>query len=323
MVKFCPNCGFKLEKKYKFCPECGFNIESVDEINSDLKNSYAKTAQNSQEALTPVICENCGEENNPENTQCSSCGIKLRNSTAASSNKTSAGKKSSEKSYSNKSLPPVKSVDKKQATGKINNNSKEIKKLNNIKTITVVSVAFGIAIIILIFSGALNSLVLPSGESAANKSQNTSSGVDLGNLDKINSLEAQIKSNPQDTAAILELAHLKNDSGLYEQAIKNYKQYLALVPKDPDARIDMGICYYNLQNYQTAIDEMEQAIKYDPKHQIGYLDLGIVNLAAGNLEKSKEMLKKAVQLDPNSEYGKKAEELLKSHSSNENKNGGQ
>ena len=26
--KFCPECGFKLDKEYKFCPECGFRLQS-------------------------------------------------------------------------------------------------------------------------------------------------------------------------------------------------------------------------------------------------------------------------------------------------------
>ena len=323
MAKFCPNCGFKLDSDYKFCPDCGFKIESVKESDSNRQISSDKIIHEDEKIVNPIICENCGEENDPSNIECSSCGIKLRNVKTVQNTSSSSEKPKDAPSYPKRKSHSPKTVNKKPFTGKPPINPAVNKKLNNIKIITVVSIGLGLAIIILIFSGALNSLVLPSGETATSQKQNTTSGVDLSNLQKINSLETQIKNNPQDTTSILELAHLKNDAGLYDQAIINYKQYLALVPKDPDARIDMGICYYNLQNYDTAIKEMEQAITYDPKHQIGYLDLGIVNLAAGNLDKSKEMLKKAVELDPNSDYGKKAEELLKSHSTTENKNGGQ
>ena len=126
-------------------------------------------------------------------------------------------------------------------------------------------------------------------------------------------LEAKIKSNPEDYKSLLELAHLKNDSGLFEAAIKNYKTYLVKNPKDADARVDMGVCYFNLKDYPNAIIEMETAIKYVPNHQIAHLNLGIVNLSAGNLEVSKEWLKKAVDLNPTSEVGKKAEQLLNNH----------
>ena len=319
MVKFCPECGVKLDSEYKFCPECGFDLSKIPEqksgggSNSDFKSSNKN--------VEVIICDNCGEENDPSSDLCSSCGVKLAghkeireysslsddvklkttiNKTGKKNKKSAAGKKHSSK--------PAEKVSAE-------------KKLNTAKFITISAIGLGIAFVILLFSGILNTVVIP--DSGNNVSQqSSSSGVDLSNLQKINSLENQVKSNPADTAAILELAHLKNDAGMYQQAIANYKQYLALVPKDPDARIDMGVCYYNLQDYNTAAKEMELAIKYDPKHQIGYLNLGIVNLTAGKMEKAREWLRKAVQLDPKSEYGKKAEELLKSHVNTNQMNGG-
>ena len=32
--KFCPECGFKLDKEYKFCPECGFKLQSESKSNA-------------------------------------------------------------------------------------------------------------------------------------------------------------------------------------------------------------------------------------------------------------------------------------------------
>ena len=142
---------------------------------------------------------------------------------------------------------------------------------------------------------------------------NTNSGVNLNNMQMINDLEAKIKQNPEDYKSLLELAHLKNDSGLFEAAIQNYKTYLDKNPKDADARVDMGVCYFNLRDYPNAIKEMETALTYVPNHQIAHLNLGVVNLSAGNIEKSKEWLKKAYDLNPTSEVGKKAEQLLNNH----------
>ncbi len=309
MFKHCPECGYTLEKEYKFCPECGCELRKIEQ---EKKDSVSFSQGNIQQETSPdkIICDNCGEENSRENNVCSSCGIKLQ-----PGQKIEMPPKSERKKDQKFSKQPEKKSRVIQ-----NNKNKSVridhpaakKQLNMFKTITIVAVGLGIAVIILIFSGVLNSVIVP-GSSSSTETNNQSSGVDLANVQKINELENVIKNNPKDTASILELAHMKNDAGMYQQAIINYKQYLALVPNDPDARIDMGICYYNLQNYPTAIAEMQKAIQYDPKHQIGYLDLGIVNLAAGNFDKSKEWLKKAVNLDPNSEYGKKAEELLKSH----------
>ncbi len=310
MVKFCPECGSKLEIEYKFCPDCGFNL-SKNENKSEESIQEQTNLNSKQDISNKIICDNCGEENEVTNSNCFSCGIKLTNAKFPDAISLIPKKAISQK-------PNIKKSKKPSSYTKGDAVNPQKKNLNKIKTITIIAIGFGLASIILMFSGVLNSLILPSSEPAKNIDQ--TSGVDLGNIQKINSLEEVIKNNPKDSKSILELAHLKNDSGMFEQAIVNYKQYLTLVPSDPDARIDMGICYYNLQNYNEAINQMEQALKYDPKHQIGFLDLGIVNLAAGDLNKSKEWLEKAVKLDPNSEYGKKAEELLKSH--NNQSNGG-
>ncbi len=305
MFKHCPECGYKLEKEYKFCPECGCELKKIENVNSEAENTPVPP-NHVEINRERIICDNCGEENDKDNVVCSSCGVKLQAGTY----------EKPPKAEQKKNRKVSGSVDNKSKSNKKNKPFQQTpakKQLNLVKTITVVVVGVGIALFILLFSGVLNPVVVPGSSSSSTTDNSQNSGVDLGNVQKINQLEDVIKNNPRDTASILQLAHLKNDSGMYQQAIVNYKEYLALVPTDPDARIDMGICYYNLQNYPTAIAEMQKAIQYDPKHQIGYLDLGIVNLAAGNFDKSRDWLKKAVDLDPNSEFGKKAEELLKSH----------
>jgi tetratricopeptide (TPR) repeat protein len=143
--------------------------------------------------------------------------------------------------------------------------------------------------------------------------QTSTGGVDLANLEEISQLEEKIKANPEDMESILHLSHLLQDSGLYEKAITNYKKYLEKNPKNADARVDMAICYYNLNDYTSAINEMETAIKYQPSHQLAHLNLGIVNLAAQNIDASKSWFRKTFELDPNSEAGKRAQELLNSH----------
>ncbi|MFZ1519063.1 MAG: tetratricopeptide repeat protein [Ignavibacteriaceae bacterium] len=167
--------------------------------------------------------------------------------------------------------------------------------------------------IILLTSGILDSPTVVSTPVEQNQQQMGNSGVNLNNMQLINDLEARVKQNPEDYKSLLELAHLKNDSGLFDAAIENYKTYLDKNPKDADARVDMGVCYFNLQDFTNAIKEMETALTYVPNHQIAHLNLGVVNLSAGNLEKSKQWLKKAVELNPTNEVGKKAEQLLNNH----------
>lgn len=304
MKSFCPNCGIELTKDYNFCPSCGSNLKDIKLPNYDVSEKYIDK--------DIIICDSCGEENLAENSICKGCGIKLsgRNETREKiiSTPFSTPQKPAYKKSKNQKLNKPNQI--KQPTNFVNKH--DAKNLDFKKTSIILGGMLLVALIILFFT-VFNSPVPANNNITNTLPQNQNSGVDLANLQKINQLEDLVKNNPTDTKSLLELAHLKNDSGLFEQAIVTYKQYLDKNPSDADARIDMGVCYYNLGNYPSAIAEMEKALEYKSDHQIGHLNLGIVNLAAGNEEVSKNWLKKAVALNPLSDVGKRAKELLESH----------
>ncbi len=234
----------------------------------------------------PKFCNECGYKFDKEYKFCPECGTKI-----------SSSKNSKNKNQESKNL------------------GVSAEKTLNPKIIYGILIG-GIAVIaiIILTSGLLDSTAVDTSLTTQNQVQsNPNSGVNLNNMQMINDLEAKIKQDPEDYNSLLQLAHLKNDSGLFDAAIQNYKTYLDKNSKDADARVDMGVCYFNLRDYTNAIKEMETALKYDPKHQIAQLNLGVVNLAAGNIDKSKEWLKKAYDLNPTSEVGKKAEQLLNNH----------
>jgi tetratricopeptide (TPR) repeat protein len=296
MPKFCPECGLKLEKEFKFCPECGVSFRNLNQQNSP-----------NDKISDVVVCNNCGEENSPENFICAGCGIKLKDKAEDKQVKSTAQPVEKKKQHSHQKKASKQSgvPDKKQ--------QQPLSKTLNRKELFIITGILLVAIVLILsFSGVLDAKKVTETD-LGNVNQVQSSGVNLNNIQKINELEARVKANPNDKESILALAHLKNDSGLYEQAIVNYKQYLKIQPEDADARVDMGVCYYNLGDFKTAISEMETALKYKPNHQIAFLNLGIVNLSAGDLEKSKEWLNKAVKQNPDNDVGKRAKELLESH----------
>ena len=188
----------------------------------------------------------------------------------------------------------------------------QTKEINTKKVVGIIGAILAGCLIILFAAGVFDKPV-SNVNTSVTQNQNQSPGVDLSALNRINELEETLKANPNNNEALLELAHLRNDSQMFDKAIENYQEYLKRVPKDAEARIDMGVCYYNLGKYSEAITAMTEALKYSPNHQIGHLDLGIVNLAAGNMEKAREWLQKTVDLGPETEVGKRAQELLKSH----------
>jgi len=136
-------------------------------------------------------------------------------------------------------------------------------------------------------------------------------------------LEAAVAADPKDGEARLKLANGLHDHGMLPQAIEQYKAYLAMHPENPDARVDLGICYDQLALTDTArsamffalaVREMEAVAAIHPGHQPAAFNLGIVNLHRGDLEGSNRWMKKALEIDRNSDLGQRAQRMLQQHS---------
>lgn len=288
-MNYCSECGYIIEGEFKFCPNCGSQV-------NPLSNSYTKD----EKVKEVIICKNCGEENSVESSNCFSCGVPLK----GIKNKNQTAKNVKGKNSNQNEVHDTKS----SISGNTDSNEKI---LDNKKILIISSLVVIVFIIALLVSEVFDSGL----QSNITQMNNQSSGteVNLENLNEITDLENKIKANPDDIESTLHLAHLQQDSRLFEKAINNYKKYLEKNPENADARVDMGICFYNLGDNTSAINEMERALKYQPKHQIACLNLGIVNLTAQNIEVSKEWFRKTLELNPESDAGKRAQELLNSH----------
>lgn len=298
MVNYCPGCGAKLEKDFKYCPACGISLGDLKSVEI-VEEKTLQPVDN----INMIVCENCGEENIESNSVCDGCGAKLSGDKIIKAVKQGTVQKATVNAKS-------KIIDKKKKQSEnVSSTKTEDKVLDSTKMIITIGIIAAGIILILAASGVFSSGTVTTQTNINNQS----TGVDLSNLNEINRLQTIVDSIPDDYVSLLQLAHLLNDSGLFPKAIESYKKYLDKHPEDADARIDMGVCYYNLKDFDSAIKEMTAAIKYKPDHQIGHLNLGIVHLSAGNLEKSKEWLQKAININPNNEVGKRAQELLHSH----------
>ena len=196
------------------------------------------------------------------------------------------------------------------STEKINKDEKSL----YLSNLGIFGIFTGIVLIVtgvLFLSGIFNSNQKPVNQISSPKKSGT--GVEQTNLQKINELEKLVDSNPGNPAHILGLANQLQDLGEFEKAIYRYKQYLELNPKDADALIDMGVCYFELSRYDAADSVMQVAIRIKPDHQKGLYNLGVVNLKNGKIEKSREWFKKLIAIDPNSDFSQKAKSLLESH----------
>jgi len=150
----------------------------------------------------------------------------------------------------------------------------------------------------------------------------TEAGQTLGEIEQ---LQRVVDTNPGDMESTLRLANLLHDVRFFPRAVTMYQRYLKVNAANPDARVDLGICFFEMaladssrrsEYLHAARGEMEKALTYDSKHQLAYFNLGIVNLQGGNLEEANTLFKKCVDLNPNSETGKRAQQLYNQHQFN-------
>jgi tetratricopeptide (TPR) repeat protein len=85
----------------------------------------------------------------------------------------------------------------------------------------------------------------------------------------------------------------------YKNARGNFKEALNLLPKLPEAHVDMGSALINLQQYAEGAKETELGLQlgsHEPER--GYYNLGIAYEEMGDLQKSYESFRKASELAP-------------------------
>lgn len=225
--------------------------------------------------------------------------------------------------------------------------SQKEKKFPESKIVQLAIVLVVLAVGNLVFSGVFDEPEMPVGGVVNNVVADPHKGVDLSNMDEIKSTEARVANNPNDFAAIKQLAHLYSqsglvekavvtyekyvalqksdykmilefshflhDNGIWQKAIYNYDKYIAKFPTNPDVLVDQGVCYFSLSDYENAKRVMTKALEFDKNHVFANFNLGIVNINAGDVDKGKEWLRKVIELDPNSQMAQQAKEIIDSN----------
>ncbi len=287
-MSLCPECGVKISTIDKFCRECGTKIFKESSQPTTIQKSFKK-------------CRECGEENFYSERSCSYCGFPfIGDEEVFVSDVTISDTRSLE------TKPKKENVKKSVNLGSLQAAEKSIESW---KIISIIVAAIVIGIFILLVYSEKNNV--PT--TVQNIPQAPQQQIDLSNFNEINQLEKEVEQDNKNAQKLLRLANLTHDAGLFDKSIKNYELYLELEPNDTDARVDMGVCYFELKNYEKAEEIFLASIKKSPKHQIAHLNLGVVNLSKGNVQKAKEWLEKCIALGEHTDIGHRASELLKTH----------
>jgi tetratricopeptide (TPR) repeat protein len=117
---------------------------------------------------------------------------------------------------------------------------------------------------------------------------------DLKNFDKqLNYLETGMKKleqNPDDLAAIAELAVQAGELGQFEQAISLWDRVLCRLPDAVEALFNKGYCLIGLQRYAEALIVSRNALEHDPDHKEAAFNYGTCELYVGDPRKALETI---------------------------------
>lgn len=279
----CSSCGNELSPQDKFCSNCGARVT-------------LEGASGEQRAPATDNCRLCGSENPIGTRYCSVCGAVL--SGGASEPRPREAPRDEKKS------------DESRRRG-ITERKPEKRRIQAGRALSqgkIIAVFGGLLIIGVIIIGITRNQTknMPAGSATQN-------AVSPTLMQDIEQLRKTVDADSTNTGAILRLANLLHDGKFMDQAIIYYRKYLALNEKDPDARVDLGICYFEHGDKDKAIAEMKRALTYSPKHQLALFNLGIVNLSSGNLEEASEWFRKCIDVAPGTETARRAQELISQH----------
>lgn len=229
-----------------------------------------------------VVCSSCGVVNTSDRTVCIGCGSPLETVAAQHS------------------VPAASAALPKKALGQ---NPSWLNALLGVFGL------FAVAVIIMEYQQMPSGSVQKNSPAASEEHVHTDPNL----ITRITEMEQKVAAQPKNAGLQLQFANMLHDAKFFPRAVETYKKYLSLSPDDHDARVDLGICYYETGDLAQAVKEIESVIRKQPKHQMAMFNLGVIHLSAQNLAESNKWLKKCIELDPQSTAGLRAQQILQQH----------
>ena len=121
-------------------------------------------------------------------------------------------------------------------------------------------------------------------------------GVDTAKL-----LQEEVKKDPKNVNAWVELGNLMMDTRRFQEAIDAYTKALELDPRNVNVRADMGTCYRYIGKPDSAVREYKKVLEVDPRHLNARKNMAIV--LAYDLHDNTQAVKefeKVLEMEPNS-----------------------
>jgi len=273
-------------------------------------------------AFRKLVCSECGVQVAPHDAYCGGCGVKLDAAPpapdAATVCRVCGHANADGTSYCESCGAKLAGPAKKKPTSRTTPPKADRKRFEPWQIVSFVALLALVAYFVYTQIGPTRSAPAAPGGSGG------PAGAGAAALPDFTRFERALAANPRDTVALLGYANALFDAGAFPRAITFYEQYLELNPSNPNARVDLGICKFELGKidsvnhhvlFMEAIRDMETALEGSPTHQPAAFNLGVVHLTMGNMAESTRWFTQAVRLNPSSDLGQRAKRILDQHSS--------
>src|SRR5690606_22361305 len=104
---------------------------------------------------------------------------------------------------------------------------------------------------------------------------------------QLKTLEARVAEAPQDTAALLQLARLRQDAHQLEEAADAYERLLALAPDHRQAHLDLALVYAESGRPDEARRVTEAPLPRHPGYPSRRYNLGALHANAGDFDEAR------------------------------------
>jgi len=149
------------------------------------------------------------------------------------------------------------------------------------------------------------------GQGATAKSTATPAAAALDTA-RVRTLEAAVKANPQNKAAMVDLGNLYYDADRFPEAITWYSATLALDPNNTDVRTDMATAYFYSGDVARAIAEGRRVLEQEPTKVQAMMNMGVwlANQTPADTAGAIAWWRKVIALYPNTPDAKQAQEKI-------------
>ena len=116
--------------------------------------------------------------------------------------------------------------------------------------------------------------------------------------DAIKSYKNAISLNPNSAQLWSNLAISLNDLGKFNDALEAHKKSITLNPNDADSYYNFGICLNDQGKFDEAIGVYKKAISLKPNYADAYFNMGDIFKKQGKIEETIEAYEKSISLKP-------------------------